>query len=1005
MRFIFTVIFVLLLSLLSFSFAVRIEITTNPDDPNTRLEFRPITLPDGSETELIVIQSTPVRVTVDEDVITADYIEFDRENGLVRVVGPGTYTSGEEVLEGEDFTVNLDDETLQGQDVFIITGAIDVVGAGATRLPGQISVTSGAFSPCSRCDQTREDYGFRAQRLELYPGDRLIAFDVTVLIRNHAAFSLPFLIVPLGPEDRRPRLAITRGTATARAAVAVDWPYVVGATAFGVTSLRYYADVTPGAGGPFANTLLGGRARVSYFGGGFTHTFFTRNGQGQVEFAYLPSFIDRDLDGDITSEGKTPDEFTVRFSYDTLEETLPEINVLIDEDDARNQRIIEYSASAANTFGGLDARILTQGFFDLDRGDEVLTPSYAGSETPLRTYIEGTLALDDALSFSVGPFVLSNALLDIGFFEDFSNPINRSAALERTVRAARLLEGHTVALQPLTLWPGLVIEGGTDFLGRYYTTRERLIDWDSALTLRQGFGDVGGLELSFVRNISEGETPFSFDRVTLFNETYADATLFLTPLPWLSFSANERYTFVNTRRRAEVGPGVLNLSLEFFDNLSWLDITLQESYNFEERDPGELTVDAVLSVPFNDDFDGSLEVNHVEDLKYAPDRLSSRLNNDSNTEFSAALDYRNVLRFGLDGGYTYDPVPVEGEAPDYWMPLELSLEAGTLDQEDALPGARLFFTRDLNEKMTRELGLEGTARVRFLEANFEQRLDFVDQEVSRSLYGLTWRGVATLEASGFALLPPSLFGLTLDPEGSDIYIFDLKDASQPSGEELWRLEYRVQRDRTPFTGPLGEGNVRSRTLQAFANTEPTTLGGVDFGVRFVADLVLPDDLGVTRTYLNTFGLTLSADFFGRVGLQGDVAYRATYDTTSDAITQALLTFDNLALTVRVREDLFVSAAFNDTWDLTGNLTSSSPFNFQPTLYVIWDRCCWALYGSLDTDTGAVTLSLTTPGGTQGVSQEFGTFLRLPGRAPVTGITETNVETNAEADGAPKEDNP
>ena len=113
----------------------------------------------------------------------------------------------------------------------------------------------------------------------------------------------------------------------------------------------------------------------------------------------------------------------------------------------------------------------------------------------------------------------------------------------------------------------------------------------------------------------------------------------MTPLPWLSFSANERYTFVNTRRRTEVGPGILNLSLEFFDNLSWLDITLARELQLRRARPGRAHGGrgAVRPLQF-DDFDGSLEVNHVEDLKYAADRLSSRLNNDSNTEFSAALE-------------------------------------------------------------------------------------------------------------------------------------------------------------------------------------------------------------------------------------------------------------------------------------------------------------------------------------------------------------------------------
>ena len=71
--------------------------------------------------------------------------------------------------------------------------------------------------------------------------------------------------------------------------IALDWPYVVGPNAFGTTSLRYYADVTPGAGNGFTESFFGGRIDQSYFGGGFEHNFSRSKGRGEVDFFYLPA--------------------------------------------------------------------------------------------------------------------------------------------------------------------------------------------------------------------------------------------------------------------------------------------------------------------------------------------------------------------------------------------------------------------------------------------------------------------------------------------------------------------------------------------------------------------------------------------------------------------------------------------------------------------------------------------------------------------------------------------
>ena len=113
----------------------------------------------------------------------------------------------------------LEEETFSGQDVIIITSEIDVIGLDANRVPGQISVLTGEFSPCGRCNQEVQDYSFQAARLELFPGDRLVAFDVYLRIRDLPILYLPLLVVPLGPPDRQPQLSITAGDELNRAEV------------------------------------------------------------------------------------------------------------------------------------------------------------------------------------------------------------------------------------------------------------------------------------------------------------------------------------------------------------------------------------------------------------------------------------------------------------------------------------------------------------------------------------------------------------------------------------------------------------------------------------------------------------------------------------------------------------------------------------------------------------------------------------------------------------------
>lgn len=960
----------LLAALLATALAERVEIDTG-GDPDSRLEIRNYRLPTGEEATLYVLRGDPVTVTVGAQRLEARHVEVDFTHRVLRVIGPGTLDTGSELVEGQDLVVELAEESFRGRDVLIVTEAVDIAGVEAQRVPGQINVLDGTFSPCSRCGQQVEDYGFRAERLELYPGDRLVMFGVTMVIRDRPVLELPVLVVPLAPEGRRPRLAITQGTATERAEVALDWPYAAGANAYGTFSVRYYADVDPGGG--VLGRLLGGRVVTSYLGGGIDHRFYTERGAGRFEATYLPPFIDPDAPG-----GRSRSQVRTVFSYATAAEAAaeegPTVEVEVARDDARRDRLVEYRVRLASVESGVSGAFTSRGFVDLDPTDAVATPSYESRTTPRRTPVELALA-PERRRFEVGPLRLSNLEVVLGVYEDAGNPALRGALGRRAVQAGRLLERHSLELVPLSPWPGLELRGTTDFTGQYYSGGERLIDWRTRVDLTQRFLGSSQLGLTYTRDVTEGETPFRFDQLPLRERTDLQGAVLLAPAPWLSLRSTGAYVFSDSRNPRLEGLRPLETRLTLFENLAWITASVSNRYDFEERDPGNLEFEVTLRPPARG-VSASLTWRHVQDLRATPDRLSGQPQDDTATSVAG--------RFGLDwlqvdfrGGYRYDPPLPEsaGEPREYWQPFEVGVTLGTLDQRDALPGLRLAYARDLNRHRPQALEYEATLRLGPVELSANQRYRLPEGGQDRSRYRAIFPGYAQLELTGFALVPPAWLGLPEGPERTEQYLVSLRDAPI-RGREAWELRYQTTFD--PRLGPAGEGGRRNSSLRALVLLEDEVVGPARFTVDLVADLGLRDAV-VELTHLRQASLRFGAEYAGTVGLQGIFGYRGTYDAGAGEVARAELSIRELALTVKATPQLYVGAILDDVWDLTGRDPRATPWNLQPTLFVVWDRCCWALYGSWDSGTGQVRISLTAPGGTEGLSEAFDTPLRLPGR--------------------------
>ncbi|MEX2541530.1 MAG: hypothetical protein WD314_06960 [Trueperaceae bacterium] len=964
------VLFLLLLQVTG-AVAERIEIDT-AGDPDSRLEIRNLTLPGGAEVQLYVIQGNPVEVTIGERQLIAEHIEVDLTHRLVRIVGFGTFITPDQTVQGLDLVIELEQESLTGRDVLIVTEAIDVTGVEATRMPGQIDVVSGAFSPCSRCGQGVEDFGFRAERIELYPGDRLVAFAVVVLVRGVSVLELPVLVVPLARPDRQPRLSISQGSAGERAEVALDWPYVAGADAFGTFSVRYYADVDPVAGGGFQP--LGGRVTQSYLGGGVAHVFYTERGQGEFDLFYRPGFLTAGGD-------RERPQFTVMLAYATEDEGPgagadgPAVDLEIVRDDARRDRLLEYRLELADGGEGIEATFLSQGFVDADPDDAVDTPSYDDRATPRRTPVRLVLEPEEE-RFTIGPLVLRRLALDLGVFEDASNPTNRSAAGQAYIDGGRLLERHSLELTPMALWSGMEVRGHTNFVGHYYTTGERQIDWDMQASATQRFAGVGSFGIVFNRDVNEGETPFRFDQIPLRTRTDLRAELRLEPFPWLAFEARETYVFRDSRRPELEGFLPLESELRLFGNLAWLDASVSNSYDIAEGDPGNLDFEVTLRSP-EPSPRASLEISHLEDLAVRPDRLTGEPTDESTTRLSLSYGLP-ALRIDAAGGYRYRPVePDDPDDPlEHWLPFEAGLTIGTLEQEDPLPGLRVGYERNLNRRRVEALSLEARARIGELELAADQRFDLPAGGTARSSVAATYPGIARIEATNLTLLRPQWLGLPAGEPRATPYTVTLRDAPL-TGREAWQLRYVTRYD--PALDGGGEpGGFRDTGLEARVLLEDEHLGGSRFSVDLFADLQLHDDRQPI-SYLRRASIEFAADIEGLVGVQGALGYRGIFNNSTGQVSRAELRLDEVAITVRALDELYLGALFDDVWDLTGGTAAQPAFDLRPELFVVWDRCCWALMGGWNTETGQLRLSLTAPGSSQGLTQVIDSPLVLPGR--------------------------
>ena len=952
---------VALLLLCGVATAATVTIDTG-GDPEARLELRSVPLPDGSVRELYVVSAERVTVRREELTIVASRLEFDPAAGRVRIVGRGRVERPDEVLVGDDLVVDLDDGRLEGRDVWVLTDRLNVFGARADRVDGRIRLLASDIAPCGSCGQEVEDYGFLAERVEILPGDRLIAWDVVLLLRERPFLPIPLLVLPLAEPNRLPRVTLERGGSDGRTTVALDWPYVAGATAYGTLRARLRLDVDPATGGPIDGRLLGGRVEAVYPEGGIVHRFYDERGSGDVVVDVRPPYRD---------EERTRPWLRFEASYRSdVGAPGPELEVRLARDDERRPDLLEVEARlAAETGDAADDPALRVELehrigVPLDPGAS-LDPSWDGSsaarQVPFRLEVR---TIGPPLRAGSGSLSLTGASIEAGVFDDQPNPVNRSALGRSEDSAGRLTVRHRVELAPTRLGP-FELDGVNDFAGRYYATDERQVDWEARLQARLPLGELGSLRLSAVRNANEGETPFAFDRIRLRTRSELRATLDLRPFVGARLTGEGGFVLEDDRALEDRGWTPTTLRLTLFGTTRWADLSVEHRADPLRGDVGTLAIAGSLTST-SSTWLARAEASLAVDLDphLAPDRLGTPARDGGAGEGSLQAGLRDRLVLRADGGYDVEATAGDAFA---WRPVRLTATAGTLAQGDRIPGLEAFWAFDPENGETDEAGYRAAIDLGPLRAEAEQRFGAAGEAPGTHRYTLVYRDVARASLEGPELLPSAWLGLEPDASATRRTTLRLRDDGADPGT---RFEVVYRTDRVP----VGEVEERRGTrLEATVRLAERRFaqGLVAAAVDGFAELALADDAQPSG-YLRRASLTASLDLATRLGVQGTVGYRGVYDLVAEEVRSGRLSFEEVAVTVRVNEELYLGAALSDVWEVVDDDPAPDlAFDPRPVLYATWDRCCWALYASWDTRDGELVVTLGAPGAREGIQLGLG----------------------------------
>lgn len=867
------------------------------------LELRQV---DGQE--IVIISGERVELRIDDDLVIAKRVEFNRTRRTLTLVGAASYYSAKDnqTLKGDDLVINLGDEQVTGQDVLISDADLEIRGQEVERIPGQLKATGGYFTTCAKCGRTPNDFAFRAARLIVYPGDRLVAYSAQLLLADRPVLFLPVVVLPLNDPERQPRLEIDSGAPDGYSVLA-DLPFSVGSSTLGTTLIRYYQNRNPSLGGGVAlrsYSPLPFIDRLNLYYLANPKPFL--NGAAQVGY---------DQDYNFSVKGRIPLVTALRdLDY----------NLLVTRSDiGRTGSDPELGVTRAEFHALADYPLFTGEFNYVNRfGPEPTT----GLAAPLKL----PEVVVNPKPYTNGPFS-ADVKFTAGNYTAASNPLSRSAVAQGVnITTSRLEEQHSLSYsaQP---WRNADLALSNTFTGHYYGTGARTVQLNLSAQLTQRFGvnNANSLTASAGYTRNEGTSPFAFDAIPgrLLSAPLA-LTLSTVPASGVNFGVSlRRDLFLPPEQQpdAAFNLSVNRLPLNLSANLAYQPFTQELSsftYNATLGDPNSGTL---TFVPATADQPATATTPAV------PGRPAYYRR-------SSAWSVPN-LTLSASGGYYrtsgYQPFTVRA----------------TVTGDVRTNSLSVYALHDIQKPQLDEVGLSAN-----LATSYDTVLNPVTLSASERLLvptaqligtaTLTWRNQLVLGTNHSLLLYH-------DATRPDSGTLNFSVGSVAGSENNWQLTYGGPYDlmRGGFTRPTLVGSVSfTRPGQRLALSATTNIPGLD-----------QQRLELVRADLDS-----NWQFGTRAALSGRVQYtRDRSGIYPDDKATDRLTLSPVQLSVGLgragqRPAAYLTGSLQQTFTWQDGVLQN-PAPLTPVIGLTIDRCCWALQAQADLGLKRYRIAIGLPG--------------------------------------------
>ncbi len=863
----------------------------------------------GDEPEHIGLeQSEPeqdglVQLLLDGEPLQAQRIEFNRTARTLTLVGRAQYSTAEgQTLSGDNLVINLNTSALSGEDVLVGQGRLLIRGQELQRVPGQLHAQGSYFTPCGSCGQTPDDYAFQAETLLLYPGDRLVAYRVQLLLAGYPVLYLPALVILLGDPARQPRLELSQDDRDGLTLLA-DLPFSVADHTLGTTLLRFYQNRPQAFGG---GADLHSYAPLPYIDR--ADLYLLADPKPAALAKALGSAGDgRDVDLDFSVRGHADPELaraplTYELSLNRRDIGRSTADPLRGVTTLRGQVSADYPAFTAqlNLYQLLDRDENRSQYTPLKWPEVVIDP---------RPYRSGDFSADVRLT--------------AGRYTAAPNPDSPSAMrLGANVTAARLEEQHDLSYSR-PLWQGAEFSVKNRFTGRYYGTGARTVDLNIEALLTQRFGDKGQHAASLSSGYSryEGTSPFAFDRLSG-RRLNAPLTAALTwvPVAGATVSLSHTHDFIlspENQSATAFGVRVNRWPLQ-------LSSTLNQ--NFYTGTLERWTLSSTLGSSF-------VPVRTPTPQFPLTPEEQQRLQTQQAFPWLEKLSLTTNWGFSERGG---------------WQPLTVQANLAGPYRSDNIT---VYASHNIVTPQLHEVGVTANmTRSRDTVLNpvtfsAAQRLNFISNTWAGNAKVL-WRGEYAFEASHSLNMAPL-------PTAPDTGQVNFSVGTQGSG--------RAQNWEVAYGGPfdLRRGDWTRPTLRAsYVSTEPGDR------LRLSGTYNMPG-LDQPRSELAALAFSRSWQPNAFFSVAGEAAYtRTRRGTYPDDIATDRLSFSPLTAGVKLQPaagtTLYLTGRLNQvfTW-VDGQL--QEPADFRPVLAFTLDRCCWAAQAELDLAEQRYRLNVGMPG--------------------------------------------